>query len=163
MFLGDGDCPRASPTKGVADAATPGLLIDAREAISELWRAREHDIKAACAPLQIDEMDCYGYLLADLLGKPLLHSDDAGDVGKRAHVKQKRAAADIKKAERAGSKKLGKIRAGTDASLIEKARQAVAEQLHELRNAPYDLQLPSYCAGKRKKPAGAPPPPPHVR
>ena len=79
MLLGDGERPRASLAGSAASEATSGLLIDARFAIDKLWGSRQDEIKSACAPQQIDEMDCYGYLLADALGRPLLHSEDAGD------------------------------------------------------------------------------------
>jgi hypothetical protein len=40
-------------------------------------------MKAACAPALVDEVDVLAYLIADALGRPILHPDDTNAVGKR--------------------------------------------------------------------------------
>eukprot|EP00966_Prymnesium_polylepis_P321987 7378258-Prymnesium_polylepis.1 len=130
MLLGDGERPRASPPGGVVSESTNSLLIDARYAILRLWSERQDDIRAACAPQQIDEMDCYGYLLADILGRPLLHADDAGDVGRRAHVQQGRSAAKWKKEQRDGEDAVRRARTAAAAKPELVSRIAAAEMKH---------------------------------
>ena len=72
MLLGDGERPRASGMAPVAPQATNALVLDLRDAVSALWKARADGIKASCAPNVptglVDEMDVLGWLTADALG-----------------------------------------------------------------------------------------------
>ena len=91
MLLGAGRRPSVPADCPTESQSTNGLLLDARCAINTLWAAQQDDIRVACAPQPIDEMDCYGQLLAVAVRGSLLETGDAGDVGRRAHVQQGRA------------------------------------------------------------------------
>ena len=49
MLLGDGERPRASGMAPVAPQATNALVLDLRDAVTALWKARADGIKASCA------------------------------------------------------------------------------------------------------------------
>ena len=83
MMLGTGERPMASGLDAVATAGTFGLVVAVRDVVSKLWATQRDDIIAACAPQLIDEIDVLAYLMADALGRPLLHPDDTNAVGKR--------------------------------------------------------------------------------
>lgn len=156
MLLGDGERPRSSSKGRLVIEATNGLLIDARFAVSELWEACADDIRAACAPTPIDEMDAYGYVLADALGRPLLHEDDAGDVGRCAHVQQGRAATKWKTEERKAAGAVRKATAAAAAKPQLSPRIAAAQAAGDtactaVLTKTYNLNLPLRCAGKRKR------------
>ena len=86
MLFGDGERPVRSRIDAVATTATYGLVLAVRDVGGKLWEAREDDIKAACAPEQIDEVDLLALVIADALGRPLLHFDDRNAVGKRVEA-----------------------------------------------------------------------------
>lgn len=89
MLLGRGERPIASRIDKVATEATYGLVIAVSDVASQLWQARQDDIKAACARL-IDEVDVMAYLMADTMGRPLMHYEDTNAVGKRIAITAKR-------------------------------------------------------------------------
>ena len=79
MFLGEGARPRASGDTRKASAATLELILAVSFASEQLWKEREEEIKRACAPSLptglIDGQEVFGYLLADVLRRPLLHPE----------------------------------------------------------------------------------------
>ena len=90
MLLGTGERSVASGIAAVASEGTYGLVIAVRGAASKLWDDRQDEIKAACAPQLIDDIDVTAYLIADALGRPLMHADDTNAVGKRIATTAKR-------------------------------------------------------------------------
>ena len=115
MFLGAGEKPRRSDIDAVSTTATTAMVVVARDAVSEpdhgFWCVHAVEIKAACAPQSIDEMDVLGYLGADMVGWGLLHADDANGVGKRMQTQATRADAALQAA------------AKTERGAISKAKQ----------------------------------------
>ena len=83
MLLGEGEHPFASGIPAIASEPTYALVLAVRDVVGKLWEDQQGDIKAACAPLLIDEVDVLAYVIADALGRPLLHPDDTNAVGKR--------------------------------------------------------------------------------
>ena len=53
-------------------------------AAEQLWSEREEEVRRACEPTRglIDGQEVFAYLLADVLGRPVLHPDDARGVGR---------------------------------------------------------------------------------
>ena len=63
MFIGASGVPRASGDAPVARKATLGLAIVANEAVNELWKGRQDEIKHCCAPNPIDKQEVYVLVL----------------------------------------------------------------------------------------------------
>ena len=59
VMLGDGERPIASGIAAIASEATYGLIIAVRDVVSKLWAQRQDDIKSACSPQLIDEVDVH--------------------------------------------------------------------------------------------------------
>ena len=83
MFWGEGQCPQRSDCGGSWSSSPLKLIVAAAAAVNDLWGACEDEVRAACAPQPIRKQEILGYLLADLLGHPLLHAEDAMLVGQR--------------------------------------------------------------------------------
>jgi hypothetical protein len=173
MLFGDGDLPRASGLDGVTLNPTVGFVDAVRMAAGKLWEAHEDDIKRDLAPLQVDEVDCIAYLVADALGRPLLHPDDRNALGKRVLTQATRAAAAIKAAEKTAADAVRRAKAAAAADPSKLPRVAAAEikgatDVAAVRNKPTpDLQLPARTVGKRVRERESPdqlrqlmPPPP---
>ena len=171
MIFGDGERPRASGLDRAADRATAGFVVAVRAAAGALWVAREDAVKRTLAPLQVDEVDVIAYLVADALGRPLLHPDDCNALGKRVLTQATRAEAAIKAAEKtaADAVRRAKATAAADPSKLPRVVAAEVKGAADVaavrgKSTP-DLQLPSRTVGKRMRepePEAAlmPPPPP---
>ena len=83
MFPDEGECPQRSGCCGRWRSSTLKLIVAALVAVDSFWEACSDDVKVACAPAPIAKQEVLGYLLADLLGRPLLHESDAMAVGQR--------------------------------------------------------------------------------
>ena len=85
VFLTGEDGPVATNDGGVAKEATIELVLAVRDAVSDLWKAHEADIKRICAPFMpqnlIAKQEVFGFALADALGRPVLPGDKAMKVG----------------------------------------------------------------------------------
>ena len=85
LFLSGRDGPVASDDGGVATRATIELVLAVRDAVVELWKAHEVEIKQRCGPSMpkglIAKQEVFGFALADSLGRPLLPGDRAMHVG----------------------------------------------------------------------------------
>ena len=97
MFLDMSRSPRASGLKRSATEATLRVICLVDQARAKLWAESEADVRAACCPRLPDGLFCkqelLGYLLADVLGRPLLPAEDAlsvGQCGDNAVAKAKR-------------------------------------------------------------------------
>ena len=108
VLTGEGERPRASGDVHTASEATLVLILAICVAAEKLWKDREMEIRRCCAPSLptglIDGQEVFGYLLADVLGRPLLHSEDARGVGRdgnNAVAKAKKMTGGQKKAESA--------------------------------------------------------------
>ena len=159
MLLGEGKRPVASGMGPAAPAATNGLVLDLRSAVSTLWGAHMDAIKAACAPHvptgRVDEMDVLAWLTADALDHPLLHADDTNLAGKRVDTHATRVKSKLKEMDAAARKAVGKAKtaAGRKPELLPKV--AAAEASGEKARAaylekPYDPQLPAPRRGTKR-------------
>ena len=161
MLLGAGKCPRVPPDRPDESQSTNGLLIDARRATSKLWEAERSAIKAACAPQLIDEMDCYGQLLAVVVAGRLLDAEEAGDIGRRAHVQQGRAASKWKAEQGKAADAARRAQSAAAAKPELAHRVAAAERAGTVACAAvlaklYDLKLPPRKVAVRKRKARSP-------
>ena len=156
MLFGDGERPKASGEAPAAEKVTNNLIITAKEAVGSLWAARREEIRLSCAPAQIDKEELLGYLLADALGKPLLHSTDARTVGKRAGSQAKAAATKLQEAVR-GAKAAARVaeRKGAPADSAARIAHASASVL----DAAYDLNIPARTVGTKQQLPTPPSPP----
>ena len=138
MFLDMSRSPVASgleePAAGWPEA-TLLLICLVDQARSQLWKDSEGAVRAACCPRLPEGLFCkvelFGYLLADVLGRPLLPADEALLVGQRgdnAVAKAKRIL-NVKKPEA-----MWRAAAGADSRL----------------GSTYDLKLPQAAAGKKR-------------
>ena len=166
MIFGDGERPRASGLEKAESKATAAFVVAVRAAAGKLWLDREDDVKRALAPLQVDEVDCIAYLVADALGRPLLHPDDRNALGKRVLTQATRAEAAIKSAEKtaADAVRRAKAAAEADASKLPRVAAAEAKGAEAIAAAcakpTPDLQLPARTVGKRRREPELMPPPP---
>ena len=81
MFLGDS--VRASGLGAVASPSTLGAILAAELAANALWKTHEAQVRQRFAPVLVAKQEVFGYLLNDIAGKQLLHSDYAMPVGQR--------------------------------------------------------------------------------
>ena len=104
MLIGDGERPRRSGLDGIPGSCTNRLVVAARRVVRELWEAHEDDIRRSCSPHLptglIDEMDVLAYVLADALGRAILHPDDTNKFGKKVAMQAARVEARLVDAER---------------------------------------------------------------
>ena len=93
MFIGDGEMPRASDYERTMEYVTAGLVINVTKAIEELMgtprKPGSHRAEMVRCCGELDKEEARGWLIADAVGRPLLHrnddrsQNDARDVGKR--------------------------------------------------------------------------------
>ena len=81
IFLGDSF--RASGLCAVASPSTLGAILAAELAANALWKTHEAQVRQRFAPVLVAKQEVFGYLLNDIAGKQLLHSDYAMPVGQR--------------------------------------------------------------------------------
>ena len=86
---------------GIAQICTLGLILAVHKAHVYLWKHSGADIKALFAPIPIDKQEVFAYLLADALGRPLLHKSDARGVGQRGDNGLTKANSEIAKVKAA--------------------------------------------------------------
>ena len=152
MFTGEGERPQASGESGGVPQATNGLILDALEAARSFWKARKNEIRSCCAPAKIDQEEIRGYLLADVLGQPVLTPKDARAVGKRAYTQATAATKRLEEQAKTAKEALrAAARAGREeldgARLAAAASAAQAEILAEA----YDLKVPQQTVGAKRK------------
>ena len=151
---------KATGSSGAASRATLELIKVADEVRRALWPSRRLEIKARLADEKgrFDKQELLAHIVNHLLGRPLLFSTDARDVGRAAEnalAKEKKDTADAKQA---GDEAIRSARAAAakDPSLLPKvaAAQTVrAAALVAVLKQPYNLKLPSSTVGaKRKQP-----------
>ena len=81
IFLGDS--VRASGLGAVASPSTLRAILAAELAANALWKTHEAQVRQRFAPELVAKQEVFGYLLNDMAGKQLLHSDYAMPVGQR--------------------------------------------------------------------------------
>ena len=89
MFPEGGGKPKAVAKAGAAARLTNGLVVNAKDAIDELWKARGYmKIKPVQRKeklgYQLDREEALGYVVTSALHKPLLSPLEARTIGKRA-------------------------------------------------------------------------------
>ena len=141
MFLDESASPKASGLGGVANAATLRLICLADQARSTLWASSEAHVRHCCEPRVrdglIDKQELLGYLLADLLDRPVLPAEDARPVGQRGENGLIKAKRELKvKTNEAVWR-----HAGTS-----KPAPAIAKVIA----SPYDVKLPPATAGGKR-------------
>jgi hypothetical protein len=146
MLLGEGERPAASRIDAVAEEATLGLVLAVRGVVAKLWADRQDDIKPSCAPALIDEVDVIAYVIADALGRPVLHPDDTNGVGKRVDSCAKRVrSSKVPDARREARKAAAKAGAAAQEA------EAAEAEAKVLRTAYPGLSLPARTVGKKRK------------
>lgn len=130
MFLGETEAPRESGKGRLASDARLELVVAADVARVRFWKAHEHEVTRACAPALIDKQEVFAYLLADVLGRPLLPPDETRGVGRRGDNAAAKA------------KSLLKVKAKKE--VAEACWRALSSKPKALAlQPPYDLKLPS--------------------
>ena len=133
-----GDAPRPSRWRVVMCAVTAQLLINVTAAIEQLMgtprKPGSHRAEMVRCCGELDKEEARGWLVADCVGRPLLHrnddrsQNDARDVGKRVLERAGRAKADIAAAKETGRDAVRaattppKIRASSSWSQTRRAR-----------------------------------------
>jgi hypothetical protein len=166
LFLSGEDGPVATADGGVAVEATIELVLAVRDAVDELWKAHEAEIKRICAPFMpqglIAKQEVFGFALADALGRPILPGDKAMKVGQNGDnavrfaegakdrvgkltAAREAARAAVRKARRAAEKDKTLKKGVADAE--EMGRKAVADILGKS----VDLGLPNETVGAKRK------------
>ena len=161
MLIGDGERPVRSRDGRVAVVATLEVILTVYVAAEQLWTAREVDIKQCCGPSMpsglIDGREVFAYLLADVLGRPLLAPGDLHGVAQRganAVTKARRLTGGQKTAEAAHA---ACVRMAARAGADDASRAALKAYAALLE--PYALGLPASTVGRRRSTgsaAGAP-------
>ena len=136
IFLCEGEAPRPSRWDEVRNDAALELVVVADVARTRFWGAHEEEVVAACG-VAIDKQEVFAYLLADALGRPLLHRDDARDVGQRGDNAAAKA------------RRLLKITARKEVAEA-CLRALIAKPTALATQAPYDLKLPSATVGAKR-------------
>ena len=162
MFAGSEGGPRASGSPSTMDAVTVALLIAAVKAIDKLMGTpkkpgpRRAEFVKCC--VELDKEEARGWLVADAVGRPLLHrnddrsQNDARRVGKRV---LERATAWQKDVDSAAATGKSAVRAAThaarkDSSLlsgIANAEAAGARALAKVNATVVDVDLPPATGG----------------
>ena len=174
VFLSGEDGPVVSTDGGVASTATIELVLAVRDAVAELWRTHEAEIKRRCAPSMpqglLAKQEVFGFALADALGRPRLPGERAMKVGQNGDnavrwaegskdrkgklpTARETAASDVRKARRAADKDPALQQGIKDAE--EKGQKAVAAVLSKS----VDLDLPNETVGAKRKHAAVANPP----
>ena len=146
-------------------AVSAVLTINVTKAIEELIgtpkKPGSHRAEMIGSCGELDKEEARGWLVADAVGRPLLHrnddrsQNDARDVGKRVLERSGKAEKAIASAkETAQSKVRSAKRAATkDASLLSlvaDAEAAVATEVAAAKNAPVDLDFPAATSGPER-------------
>ena len=148
-MLGDGERPIASGIAAIASEATYGLIIAVRDVVSKLWAQRQDEIKAACRPLLIDEVDVLAYVTADALGRPQMHPDDTNAVGKRIESCAKRIRSEkLPEATRAARRTAARAPGATKEAVAAAVAAAEAALLGQVYAG---LKLPDRTVGRKRK------------
>ena len=171
VLLSGGNGPVASADGGVATGATVELVLAIRDAVADLWKAHEVEIKQRCGPWMpqglIAKQEVFGFALADALGRPLLPGDRAMQVGQNGDnavrwaegskdrkgkltLAREAASAAVRKARRAAAKDASLESAVAAAE--EDGKQAIATVLAKA----VDLNLPNETVGAVKRKRGTP-------
>ena len=160
MLIGNGERPRRSGLEGIPGSCTNRLVVAARRVVRELWEAHEDDIRRSCRPHLpiglIDEMDVLAYVLADALGRAILHPDDTNKFGKKVAMQAARVEARLVDAERQADGAVRKAAAAAAANpsllpRVQAARDARAVATDKILNAPYDPKPPDRTVGAKRK------------
>lgn len=149
VMLGDGERPIASGIAAIASEATYGLIIAVRDVVSKLWAQRQDEIKAACRPQLIDEVDVLAYVTADALGRPQMHPDDTNAVGKRIEsfakrIRREKLPEATKAARRTAARAPGATKEAV-AAAVAAAEAALLGQVYA------GLKLPDRTVGRKRK------------
>lgn len=91
MFPESKKAPVAAPVDGAPAELTNELVINAKEAVKQLWASRRYDKmkpaqRHAALGYKLDKEEALGYLVCRALHKPLLSPAEARTIGKRAGV-----------------------------------------------------------------------------
>jgi hypothetical protein len=120
MLIGEGERHRRSGLDSVIGQCTNRFIVTVRRVVTDVWKARETDIRRSCGPHLptglIDEMDVLAYVLADALGRPLLHHDDTNKFGKKVAMQATRVEARLADAERQADGAVRKAAAAASAN-----------------------------------------------
>ena len=127
IFLGDS--VRASGLGAVASPSTLGAILAAELAANALWKTHEAQVRQRFAPELVAKQEVFGYLLNDMAGKQLLHSDYAMPVGQRG--------------DNAVIKAKSQLRLKSAAACLATSKPAAAAVLAST----YDLKLPNVTVG----------------
>ena len=166
MFItSSGGAPRASGCGLVMGATTALLIINVTKAIEQLMgtprKPGSHRAEMIRCCSELDKEEARGWLVADAVGRPLLHrnddrtQNDAREVGKRVLERSGKAAADVAKAKDIAQAKVraAKRTAAKDASqhrLVTEAEAGVATAVAGAESAPIDLDLPNVTSGPER-------------
>ena len=159
MLTGEGERPRASGEPSMVSEATNGLILAAVGAFGPLergvwrwWEDNKAEIKRCCAPARIDKEESLGYLLADVLGRPLLLSEDARSVGKRATSQATAVEKRISEERRAAVAAARRAARGAGADIDGAQREAAAQAARaRVLGDKYDLTLPARTVGAKRR------------
>ena len=127
IFLGDS--VRASGLGAVASPSTLGAILAAELAANALWKTHEAQVRQRFAPVLVAKQEVFGYLLNDIAGKQLLHSDYAMPVGQRG--------------DNAVAKAKSQLKLKSAAACLATSKPAAAAVLAST----YDLKLPNVTVG----------------
>eukprot|EP00966_Prymnesium_polylepis_P332868 7388344-Prymnesium_polylepis.1 len=166
MFTNDvSEAPRASCSSTVMSEVTAQLVINVTAAIEALMgtprKPGSHRAEMVRCCGDLDKEEARGWLVADCVGRPLLHrnddrsQNDPRDVGKRVLERAGKAKADIaaakeaareavRAAKRAAAKDPSKQQSAADAE--QQREQAVAAACAEL----IDLDFPDITVGRQR-------------
>ena len=155
MLTGEGERPVASGDTRRAAAATLELILSVCVAAEQLWDDCEDDIRRCCAPWTptglIDGREVFAYLLADVLGRPLLHPADTHGVAQRG------ANGVAKARKQTGGQKIAKASYNAAVRIAARAAADGAPPAAAVAYAKlletYDLKLPSRTVGRRVRSA----------
>ena len=170
MFLRGESAPRASRLDPAAIEATFGLIIDVNTAVREMWGAHADTIKRRCAPSMpkglLAMQEVFGYVLADVLGRPLVPADKAMSVGQNGDnalrtlngTKSRKGLLPAVREASAEAVRKAKRAAAANPSLVPRVAAAEAAgkaSIAAVLARPAPLDLPNETVGKRKRVAPA--------
>ena len=132
-----GESVKASGLAAVAGESTVKVILAAAVARTELWKVHDAQIKRLFEPELIAKQEILGYLLNDMMGKPLLHKEYAIQVGQRG--------------DNAVTKAKTQLKVRSAEACYRSTKPAAAALLAST----YDLKLPGVTVGgvdRRKRP-----------
>ena len=127
IFLNDS--VRASGLGAVVSPSTLRAILAAELAANALWKTHEAQVRQCFAPELVAKQEVFGYLLNDMAGKQLLHSDYAMPVGQRG--------------DNAVAKAKSQLKLKSAAACLATSKPAAATVLAST----YDLKLPNVTVG----------------